>query len=240
MSNLFTTAHIAQLHEIQAARLKRNQPGIGPEVEELICRLTDGGVAGTSGDIRELQTKRLWDLGIGKACGLKKFKAYLATIPEISSELAQDNTDFPLLVLVEPRIGLKKLCDLGGIHFSGDDETFVAYDERHREFAQPTWIRIQDGRKNRNCAVRDCRKSFGTSELGLTAPQGVCSYLQHPGVVSEATQEDAHVMVLSGSVLRDSRDSAAYLGLWDGQPELDWRWGDNAHPKCGSASRREC
>src|SRR3989338_1423297 len=43
--HLFTIGHVAQLHEIQTARLKAGLPGIGAEVAELIARLTEGGVA---------------------------------------------------------------------------------------------------------------------------------------------------------------------------------------------------
>jgi hypothetical protein len=240
MSDLFDLAHVTQLYEIQKARLARNQPGIGREVKGLIRRLTSGGVAGKSDDIRHAQAKRLWDLGVGRELGLPSFEACLAGIPEIPAGLLQDDPEFPLLVLVETRIGLKKLCDLGGIAFDGNDDTFVAYDDRHREFTQPTWIRIQDGRKNRNRSVRDCRTSYGKSELGLSALQGVCSYLHHPQAVTEATQKDGHVMDLSGSVLRVVRARAAYLKLWYGQPKLHWRFDVSARPKFGSASRREC
>lgn len=244
----FTIAHIAQLHEIQAARRKRNQPGIGLEVENLIRQLTSGGVAGKSDDIRTAQAKRLWDLGIGHRYvdhfvglrhGFRSFEDYLAAIPEIPAELLKHDSEFWLLVLVEPRIGLKRLCNLGGITFDGDGATFVEYDRRHYEFLYPTWIRIQDGRKNQNRSVRDCRKSFGKRELGLTALQGVCAYLQHPQVVSEATTESAHIMDLSGSAHRDNPDAAAFLKVWSGQPNLQWGRDGDALPYYGSASRRE-
>ena len=238
MSNLFTVAHIAQLHEIQSARLKRNQPGIGPEVEELIRRLTDGGVAGNSDDIRRLQARRLW-LDVSTHFG-STFESYLASIPKIPSRLASDDAEFPMLVLVEPRIGLKKLCEQVGIEFDGDDEMFVAYDDRHAEFTEPTWIRIQDGRKNRNRSVRDCRKSLDKNELGLTAFQGICSYLQHRNILTEAMKDGAHNMDFSGSVPRRHHDCVGSLKLTGGQPILGWHTSDPTNPRYGSASRREC
>lgn len=241
MAKLFTTAHVAELHSIEAARLRRGQPGIGDEVEELIRRLTSGGVAGKSDDIRVIQAKRLWDLGVGRELGLPNFNAYLATIPEIPAELVQDGPDYPHLVLVETRVGLKRLCYLGSIDFSGDDQTFIEHDERHREFAEPTWIRVQDGRKNRNRAVRDCRNSFVKDELGLTALQGVCSYLQYPNAVVDTSRSDRspHVMDLSGSVQYDCSFHAAYLAVSSGRAELSWFPDDRAAPQCGSASRWE-
>lgn len=240
MSNLFSTDQIAELRSIEKTRLRRGQPGIFHEVDELIRRLTSGGVAGKTDDIRTAQAKRLWDIGVGRELGEPSFEAYLATLPEIPAALVSDDADYPLLVLVETRVGLKRLCSLGIIEFSGDDETFVEYDERHREFVQPTWIRVQDGRKNRNRAVRDCRTSFAKDERGLTALQGVCTYLHHPQAVTDTDREGGHVTDLSGSVRRVGRGYAAYLRVWRGRAKLDWGFGDGAPPEYGSASRREC
>jgi hypothetical protein len=193
----------------------------------------------TATDIRTAQAQRLWGLGVGSAAGCANFASYLESIPEIPAALQADDPELPLLVLVETRLGLKKLCDLGGIAFNGGgDDTFVAHDDRHLEFTVPTWIRVQDGRRNRNRSVRDCRKTFGQGELGLTAPQGVCTYLQHPQVVSEASQNGAHTMNLPGSVYRGDRADAACLGLWSGRPELIWDFDDYAYRHYGPASRR--
>jgi len=238
--SLFSLNHIAQLHEIQSARLKHNQPGIGLEVEELIRRLTSGGVAGKTHDVWVTQGKRYWDLGVGTALGYESFSQYFASIPRLPTGFDVDNTEFPLRVLVETRIGLKRLCELGGIGFNGNDETLVSHDDRHAEFSQPSWIRIQDGRKNRNRSASDCQKTFAKHERGLTALQGVCAYLQHPTVVSEWTKDGAHVMDLPGSVHREHRGNAACLGVFGGRAELYWSWSDNASPKYGSASRRVC
>jgi len=180
MSDLFTVDHVAQLQEIQKARLRRNQPGIGPMVEELIRRLTDGGVAGNTKGIRVAQAKRYWDLGVGREFCFASFSDYLGLIPEVPEPLNCVDAAFPILLLVEPRLGLKELCDLAGVGFDGNNRTFVAYDRHHYEFSVPTWIRVQDGWHYRNRAVRDCRKSFGQGEVGLTALQGVCLYVQHP------------------------------------------------------------
>ena len=193
-------------------------------------------------DIRVAQAKRLWDLGVGRELGSADFAAYLAGVPEIPAGLIENDAAFPLLVLVEPRLGLKRLCELGGIFFRGDDDEtfFVAYDKAHTESNHPIWIRIQDGRRNRNRPILDCRNSFSKGERGLTALQGVCAYLQHPTVLSDTTQDDAHVMDLAGSVRRDVRDFAACLKLCNGQPSLRWSWDVSAHPMIGSASRRDC
>jgi len=80
MSDLFHVGHVAQLHEIQRARLGRNEPGIGPEVEELIRRLTSGGVAGKSDEDIETAIRQIVDkavvaegvVDIFDAAGIKK------------------------------------------------------------------------------------------------------------------------------------------------------------------------
>lgn len=245
MSNLFTIDQIAELRSIEKARIRNGRPGLGAEVAELIRCLTSGGLpAVKTEDVRIRQAVRFWDIGVGylklsqREC-FSTFEAYLATIPHVPAELLQQDEDFPLLVLVEPRVGLRRLCELGEIEFSGDDNTLVAYDERHREFVGPTWIRVQDGRKNRGCAVRDCRTSFAQDEIGLTALQGVCTYLQHPQSVADADREDGHVMDLSGSVRRAHRDLAAFLKAWKSRAKLHWHFHGYAYPKYGSASRRE-
>jgi hypothetical protein len=240
MSDLFTVDHVAQLQEIQKARLRRNQPGIGPMVEELIRRLTDGGVAGNTKGIRVAQAKRYWDLGVGREFCFASFSDYLGLIPEVPEPLNCVDAAFPILLLVEPRLGLKELCDLAGVGFDGNNRTFVAYDRHHYEFSVPTWIRVQDGWHYRNRAVRDCRKSFGQGEVGLTALQGVCLYVQHPELWVDLNGSESHALDLAGSVLRDLRDSAAYLSMQVGQPKLNGSFDDDASSEYGSASRREC
>jgi hypothetical protein len=237
----FSLDLVSQLTEIHNAGVRRGKPDlVGDAVVELISRLTSGGVAGKFDDIREVQAKRYWDLGVGRELGFSSFEAYLASIPQLPTAFNVDNTEFPIRVLVETRIGLKRLCEIGNIAFEGNDETFIAYDERYSEFKQPTWIRIQDGRKNRNRSVKDCRKNFAKYERGLTALRGVCAYLQHAEVVSEWTKDGAHVMDLSGSVLSEIRGFAAFLGVDEGRAKLYWHWLDFARSKYGSASSREC
>jgi hypothetical protein len=244
-----TLGQIGQLIEINAAC-----DDFGDDVQELIRRRTAGGVVGAKGkkgkrDPRWKQAKRYWDLGIGRALGFASFKDYLggdsaknlAPIPEIPAELLADDPALPYLVLVEPRIGLTKLCQLGNIKYDGDDETLVPYDDRYVDPKQPFWIRVQDGRKNRNMRPSDCRVKFEKDELGLTAPVGICVYLQHPGVLTDLNQgNQGHAMDLLGSVRRDDRGDFAFLLLEDGIARLNWNWNDSADPQYGSASRREC
>lgn len=175
MGDLFDLGHVAQLHEIQTARLKNGEPGIGREVAALIRRLTSGGVAGRSDNPQIVQTKRLWDLGIGTELGYWSFEEYAKTIPVISPRLLLPDREFPLLVLVEPRLGFKMLCALANVDFSGDDKKVVSWNDEDCDAVTPVWIRIQDGRKNRGRSVADCRRDFARNEVGLTALQGVAT-----------------------------------------------------------------
>lgn len=217
--------------------------GLRSDIQAIIEKYTkDAARESGSKDagIRRSQAKRLWDLGVGRELGFKRFKDYLASTPEIPEALLKDDAEFPLLVLVQP-FSLSRLCALGNIDFDGNDDTFIAYDARCAEFTQPTWIRVQDGCKNRNRKVVDCRTGFVSYEIGLTALQGVCAYLHHPTVISELNDNpDGHAMDLPGSVHRSGRGFAAYLRLWKGRVRLCWLWDDDVVPGYGSASRREC
>jgi hypothetical protein len=234
MGNLFDLGHVTQLHEIQRARLKRGKPGIGREVEELIRRLTSGGVAGESLEPWAFQAKRYFEMGIGREIGITHFEKYLETIPKPPPQLRLLDKNFPLLILVEPRLGLKMLCSCGNVDFDGDDDTFIRCD-----LVKPFWIRMQDGRKNRNRSVDDCRRDFAKNELGLTALEGVSAYIQYPEVVSDSTRRDGHAMDMPGSVRCEQRGDVASLRASSGRIVLDWRWGDSALPNHGSASCRK-
>lgn len=239
MGRMFDTGHIAQLHEIQRARLRRGEPGIGEEVEELIRRLTSGGVASVSDDLRIVRAKRLFDLGVGRELNLTRFENYLATIPGVPEALLREDRHFPHLILVEPRIGLTNLCALGNFVFSGDDKTFVPWNEAYANPTSPVWIRMRDGRKNRNRNPSACRTSFYLDEFGLTALEGVCSYLEVPSVVEEMEDNpNAFAMVLLGSVLGTDRKEMASLFVKSGQPMMYWHWEDGASPEWGSASKK--
>jgi hypothetical protein len=229
----FSTGQLRELLQIDAAG-----NGIHDELQALIRRLTSGGVSGKFTDIRKVQAKRFWDLGVGSALNLPSFDAYLATIPEIPAELLADDGAYPLIVLVESRIGLKRLCDLGNVEFDGDDDTFVACSDKYVEFANPTWIRIQDGRKNRNRSALECRRSFAKHECGLTALQGVCAYLQHPSVLSDFNCDGGHGLDLSGSVVRRNRGWIADFRLTSGGARIARNPEGAMHPKFGTATRR--
>jgi hypothetical protein len=230
MDNL-TPGQIGQLVEIDRAREKRGLRGIYAEVAALINRLTDGAAALTSSDPRISQAKRLWDKGFGE--NVESFDVYLAGIPEIPEKLLANDERFPLLVLADARLGITKSCELAGLKYGGNDQTFEDFDPKKARNSQVYWMRCQGGRRNRGKSVKACRDSFAKGEIGLTAMEGVALYVQNPEVIK------GDFLDLPSSVRADGRDRSAYLSHWDDGPELCWLWYDDGHPYYGSASRRE-
>lgn len=252
----FGLPQVVQLHEIDQARRKRDEPSIGPEVQELIARLTSGGV-GSSGPGKGrlpdpghpiiVQAKRLWDRGLVREIlaedGLPqyaRFSDYLASIPGIPNFPAGYDARFPHLVLVDRRIPIVAACKVLDVQFDGDASTFVPHEPDQSVRASVYWIRIQDGKLHRGHQPSFCRTEFTAKkgeEFGLEAHEGLSLYAQSPDLLEINT-----AMHLTGSVRADARRrSCAYLRRWtDGDVKLKWRWDDDANPARGSASRGDC
>jgi len=225
-----TTGQIGQLIEIDKAG-----QGIRDEVQELIKRLTSGGVGVKSDDPRVVQAKQLWDRALfGHAQGFNSFKDYLATIPEIPTFPESYADRFPLLVLVDARLPVVRQCPLLGVNFSGDDQTFVDYERKTAKTGKVYWIRAQDGRKNNGKSAHACREAFGDDEVGLSALEGLAIYAQNPDDLK------GRAMELPGSVRRGrSNDRTAFLTWIDAglPPMLHCGWDGNKSPDSGTASR---
>lgn len=225
-----TTKQVKQLCEIDNAG-----PGIRVEVQELIQRLTSGGVGPQSDDPRFVQAKRLWDKGFGREQKMSSFEEYLATIPEVPEDLEAHDDRFPLLALVDARLGLVMTCVLLGVGFAGDDGTFEDFDPKKARTEKVYWIRAQDGKKNRGKSVRTCRSEFVKDEFGLTAHEGLALFAQNPEIFWYWSMD------LTDSVDRESRDRSACLEEFSGRYRyrLGWDWNGHEHPDYGSVSRRE-
>ncbi|MBI4256534.1 hypothetical protein HY626_00580 [Candidatus Uhrbacteria bacterium] len=213
-----TTGQICQLIEIDRAG-----DGIGNLVQELIIRLTSGGVAGKMTDPRGTMAKRLWDRGFGRdsAIKAKNFKAYLAAIPQIPASLIAEDSDLSLLSLADPRPGLLRACQLLGIQYEelgyadGDAEPF---DERFMIPAAPFWFRHDDGRANSNRRPDHCRDELATGDIQVgTATEGIFAFAHHPQIVVEGE----HIIDLPGTVHHSRRVHCAYLRVWSGRVGLD-------------------
>jgi len=224
----FTTKQLKQLLEIDSAG-----PGIRAEVQELISRLTSGGVGAKTDDPREAQAKKLWDKGFGRELGIESFDAYLATIPGIPEYLTEDETVhvwYPELVLVDARLDIEKICELLGI-IPDFNQTFEDFDPKKARTEKVYWVRLQDGKLNRNKSVQTCREKFKKYELGLTLHEGLAFFAQNPGAFLN------WAMAITGSVNRSNRNRAAQLSWFHDRPKLFDHNDGREVPDAGSGYR---
>jgi len=227
---LFNVGHVAKLNEIQEARLRAGQEGIGAEVEDLIRRLEMGGV-----NQWRIHAKRLWDRGFGrdKAVKAKNFRDYLQGIPKIPASLLAQDSDLSLLSLADPRPGLLRSCRLLRIKYEeqgykdGDDEPF---DDRFVLPTAPFWFRHDDGMENRNRRPDHFRDETDGDIQAGTAMEGIFAFAHHPGIV----REDEHIIDLPGTVNRSNRVDCAYIRMLNGQAKLClYRYSRAAIPRSG-------
>lgn len=206
-----TTGQIKQLLEIDSAG-----EGIRGEVQELIKRLTSGGVGAESDDPFLLQAKRLWDKGFGER--YQSFSEYLGTIPGIPEALKHDDVRFPFLVLVDARLSLKKSCELAGVIYVRNGRNFEDYDPKNTRTERVYWMRCQDGQQNRGKTVEASRENFAENEIGLTAMEGIALYAQHPAMIKNHSLELVRSVIHNGDggIIR-----VAWFGLYHGVPKLD-------------------
>lgn len=239
MGHLFTVAHVSQLHEIQRARLRRGEPGVGKEVQRFISELTLGRASDRQIEppeddcyweaLRLRQAKVLWDKGWGKE-DYQCFSHYRNTIPAIPKAMRKFDPDFPLLILVDSRMPLHTACLKAGILIC-EEADFVP---KKADFIPPStangepevrWICCQDGRRYRGKVVEEVLAAFSPHEVPLTAIEGVSVFVQRPDVV------EAHFMYLwaTSPVFGYGVDMnyGACLGIWDEgcEPELDFAAG---------------
>lgn len=223
-------AHITTAQVSELLSLDLHGPGLRNELQELIRRVTSGGIAGKSDDVRTAQAKKLWDAGFGTALKIDSFSAYLATIPSVPASLVADNPTFPLLILVDPRLGHVKSARLVGLKFAeygNTDEALVPFDARHTMPTDtPYWVRAHDGAVNKNRRPSDVRASLTGNQLAGTADVGIAIWIQ--------MGKRSHVMDLPGSVHASDRGYCAYLGVWHGGPGLSSVRGVDAFPGYGS------
>ena len=118
------------------------------------------------------------NIGVGQELGYDKFEDYLKDIPTIPDGLTKD-PGFPILVLEDPRISLRKLCELVGITMLIPEEKFVDLDLINTPAKMPRWIAIHDGHTNKNFSVIEVHKVLGHGRTGLTALQGVYAFIQN-------------------------------------------------------------
>lgn len=224
--------HIGELHALDRLLQERGETdGIRPHITEMIRRLTDGNKLVKAGpnDPRVSQAKKLWDLGFGRELKYSKFDDYLATIPAIPASLLANNPEFPLLVLVDPRLGYVVSCRLAGLKFAEygyGDKALKPCDKHHTiPTTAPYWIRAHDGTPNLGRKPSECLAECTGKRFAGTADVGIAIYVQHG--------KYNHSMDLPGSVHRGG-SCCACLGVWRDGPELCVSRDVTAGPRFGS------
>jgi hypothetical protein len=180
------------------------------------------------------QARKLWQKGWGRELGYKRFKAYLSSIPCYSRELDAGDMRFPLLILVDARISIVKTCELLSVKCEEADDAFEDFDAKLARTEKIYWIRMQDGKKNRNKSIQACREEFAGDECGLTVHEGLALYAQIRNDFRGMGME------LTDSVSRKDHSWAASL-CWcsSRRPALSWGFVNSALPIYGSGSRRK-
>lgn len=220
---------ISELIQADHMRETKGLPGLGTEVRALIDAGLSGGSILDSVDPRLVQGRNLWEAGWGRKLGFQTFGEYLTSLPSVPTELRETNARFPLLILVDGRVGAADACRLLGITLKGNEAT--SHMRHLHEKREAYWMRCQQGTRFTSQSVTEAEHAFATDEAGLIVSEGVALVAQAPHVL----QTD--YVDLSGSKHEGFENSSACLGTWNGRHELRWRWKDHADSRCHVASR---
>lgn len=224
-------AEIQQKQQIILERLKEGTLDAAMVLESLQGIIEAIPLDFSFKDQRSAQAWKLYYAGWGAELDYGSFKDYLATVPPVPDWPAKWKKTFDRTVLVDARLPLRRMCELCGIDYLGDDDTWVDFiPEKARQGVY--WMNCQAGDKKRGQNVRDCRKAFASFETGLSAVEGIALFLQERSILED------YFLVLPGSVLR-RRGLVAFLRRGEKGPGLDWIPGGHAGPDFGIASRGE-
>ena len=242
-------------------RIDRAFDDVGTRVQELIARLTSGGVVLKTDDPRIIQAKVLWDKGLGQKViigfdpnmpgidgfgeynvsvpgtpvAAKNFAEYLATIPEPPPRPPIEYLN--KLILVDRRVYLVDACRMADLWYAGHNKSSVPFDPNAtKQFGDVYWIWCQDGRRNRDKAPSTCLREFAVGEVGLDDFEFVALYLQDPTVIG--TKEDPHYLHLLGSMHKENNFDIVCGGIGPiSGPALGCGWDWAPSKMCGAASR---
>jgi hypothetical protein len=135
-------------------------------------------------EVRTQQATTLWQAGWGKYLSRDTFEMYLEDIPLIPATLAQPNTHFPCLVLVDRRLAELDMCDF--LRISYDTETALNFRDDGRQLCPDQvppvyWMRCHEGGSNLGKNAWQCRQVWRQSrdECGLDVSEGLCLIAQH-------------------------------------------------------------
>lgn len=213
-----STDQIAELTRIDKVRFKKDGRGIGPDVQQLIARLNDGGIgAAAKADERERQAKVLWDLGMGREMHYQSFETYLGDIPPIPDPPSQEleKSHFFLPVLIDSRTSLFTIAIMA--HVNIPRNTKGAYKEPCWIYCRMTEVWRGSGECDTVGEWLETLKKDGRQEIerGVTLLEGLHFFLQYPAFLSNKDIEYA----LPGD-LKTGSGKLPLLTLWDREPKI--------------------
>lgn len=225
------TRLIARLIRIDEERRAAGQPGIGAAVSHILDGIENGSiVVSMIEDERFRQARIWWEKGVGSALGMQTFDDYLQSIPVIPTELLEEKSNMPYLVLVDGRLSPMNLMPLLSILPMGTTDSHEQ--SQLQEKGGVYWMRCNAGENRRGLSVQEAESSFSSTESGLSLAEGLAFVAQYPTLIKN------HYMDLTHAAHQGFDRSAGCLGVWSGRTELRWRWRDYADPRCGTASKR--
>ncbi len=232
----FCRDQIFALGQIEIRRILKGLPGFYDDIQALIDLHKDGGAKVLkSSDPRLDQAKVLWDKGIGCESGFETFEAYLMTVPQIPVSLLADDSNLPLLWLVDSRLSLVKTCEIIGVKFEEPEKDPVPCDDRHEMPIEPFWVRAHSGRRNHYRRMDVCRNECKDNLFAMTAMVAIMGWAQDRSIIKNYE----HVLDCPGSVRRLTRHLGASLGVWHGEVILHMdRYKNDPDPYSGSGAFR--
>ncbi|MBI2483167.1 hypothetical protein HYV74_03250 [Candidatus Uhrbacteria bacterium] len=204
---------LGEIARICKANRGAGGPGIGPDVQGFIRRMTEGGTNPGKKDPRETQAFHLWTLGIGDQLGYTSFAEYLATVPRIPEFPDRYFAQFPNLVLVDARLTARCYAKLGGFVLVNGLEKETRPDDYNLGFVpygsidpgtHQYWMRA-NLRGFAEHSMHDVRDMISDDTVPCSLLEGIAGYLQHPTRMRNART------ALGGSVWRKERHSIAAL-----------------------------
>lgn len=175
--------------------------------------------------IWERQVDRLIELGFNDEVGKSSF-SYRKQLPMFPSPPQDYAGRFDIPLLVDPRISLKRLHRIAGIHSTIHEEHIVNV-VKIPEVPYAIWT--HDGNRYRKHSVKDAIRHFQYDELPSPLVEVIALFLQYPQIFHD------HGIDATGSVY--GKESVPCINTFFGKPELSLGAIDHPDSRWGALSR---
>lgn len=175
--------------------------------------------------IWEKQVSRLISLGFNREVGKSEF-TYRRMMPQFAPQPQAYIGRFDIPLLVDPRISLKQLHKLAGIHSMSHEEQIVDV-VKVPDVPYAVWT--HDGNRYRMHSVKEAISHFQPDELPSPLVEVIALYLQHPEFFQD------HGIDATGSVF--GMESVPCIDTFLGSPELNIGAIDHPDNRWGALSR---